>query len=135
MGELFAWDACRYPRMKMRKPMACALDDSGKLLGVRRCALGGGVAGENGVVAAESTAGENDGEANGGEHENDRGIGRELGKEIGCSAGAEGGLRSLAPEGAGEVCGFALLEEDDANEKERDDDVDDKDEIEHGAAL
>jgi hypothetical protein len=28
-----------------------------------------------------------------------------------------------------------LLEKDDANEKERDDDVDDKDQIEHGAAL
>lgn len=121
--------------MKNAQADGLRIENSGKLLGVCRGALGRGVSGENGVVATEGTAGKNDGEANGGEHEDDRGIGGELGEEAGCSARAEGGLRSLAPEGSGEVCGFALLEKDDANKKERDDDVDDKDQIEHGAAL
>jgi hypothetical protein len=68
-------------------------------------------------------AGEQDSEADGGEHEDDGGVGGELGEEIGCAAGAEGGLRTLAAEGSGEVGGFALLKEDDADDEERDDDV------------
>ena len=94
--------------------------DSGRLL-LRGCRLGGPGAGEDGVVAAG--AGEKDGEADGGEHEDDGGVGGQFGEEVGCATGAEGGLRALAAEGSGEVGGFALLEEDDANDEERDDDV------------
>ncbi len=89
----------------------------------------GGVTGEDGVVAAG--AGEQDGEADGGEHEDDRGPGGELGEEIGCSARSEGGLRSLAAEGSGEVGGLALLEQDDADEEERDDNVQDYEKDNH----
>ena len=68
-------------------------------------------------------AGEQDGEGDGGEHEDDCRPGGELGEEVGCAARAEGGLRTLTAEGTGEVGGFALLEQDYANEEERDDDV------------
>ena len=62
--------------------------------------------------------GEQDGEADGSEYEEDRRPGGELGEEVGCSARSEGGLRSLAAKGSGEVGGFALLEEDDSDDKE-----------------
>ena len=75
--------------------------------------------------------GEQDGEADGSEHEEDRRPGGELGEEVGCSAGSEGGLRSLAAEGCGEVGGLALLEQDDADEEERDNDVQDYEKDNH----
>ena len=68
-------------------------------------------------------AGEQDGEADGAEHEDDGGVGGQLGEEVGCATGAEGGLGALTAEGSGEVGGFALLEEDDADDEERDDNV------------
>ena len=94
-----------------------------------RLLLGGGrlggwralYAGEDGAVG--SGAREQDREADGAEHEDDGGVGGQLGEEVGCAARAEGGLRALAAEGSGEVGGLALLEEDDANNEERDDDV------------
>src|ERR1700722_15713063 len=97
--------------------------------------LAGGVlcAGEDGVVAAG--AGEQNGEANRGEHEDDGRVGGELGEEVGCAAWAEGCLRTLAAEGSCEVGGLALLEEDDADDEERDNDVEDNDYIEHRVAL
>jgi hypothetical protein len=104
----------------MRKPMACAFFDSTRLL-LRGCRLGGLGAGEDGVVAAGAR--EKDGETDGGEHEDDRGVGGELGEEVGRAARAEGRLGALTAEGSGEVGGLALLEEDDANDEERDDDV------------
>ena len=82
-----------------------------------------------------SRAGEHDREADGGEHEDDGRIGGQLGEEIGCAAGAEGRLRTLTAEGSGEVGGFALLEEDDANDKERDDDMEDDEDIEHRSSV
>jgi hypothetical protein len=88
--------------------------------------------GEHGVIAAG--AGQHDGEADGGEHEEDGGPGSELGEEVGRAPGAEGGLRSLAAEGAGEIGGFALLDEDDADEEEADDDVEGDEEVDHGRA-
>jgi hypothetical protein len=90
--------------------------------------LTGGVlcAGEDGVVAAAG-AGEQNGEANGGEHEDDGRVGGELGEEVGCAARAEGCLRALSAEGSGEVGGFALLEEHDADDEERDNNVEDND--------
>ena len=66
---------------------------------------------------------EQDGKADGGNHEDDGGPGGELGEEVSCSARAEGCLRSLTAEGSGEVGGFALLEEDDANDEQRNDNV------------
>ena len=105
---------------KMRKPMACAFFDSGKLL-LRGGRLGGLGAGEDRVVAAGAR--EQDREADGAEHEDDGGVGGQLGKEVGCTAGPEGRLGALTAEGSGEVGGFALLEEDDGNDEERDDDV------------
>jgi hypothetical protein len=91
------------------------------------CRLAGGVcaAGKDGVVA--TSAGEQNGEANGGEHEDDGRVGSELGEEVGCAARAEGCLRTLTAEGSGEIGGFALLEEDYADDEERDNDVKDND--------
>ena len=66
---------------------------------------------------------EEDGEADGAEHEDDGGVGGQLGEKVGCAARAEGRLGALTAEGSGEVGGFALLKEDDANDEERDDDV------------
>ena len=76
-------------------------------------------------------AGKHDGEADGGDHEEDGGPGGELGEEVGRSAGSKGGLRSLAAEGCGEVGGLALLEQDDADEEERNDDVQDNEKDDH----
>ena len=73
-------------------------------------------------------------QANGGAHENNRRPGGETGEQVGCAAGAEGGLRSLAAEGAGEIRGLALLQQDDTNQKERNDDMDDDEQNEHGKA-
>jgi hypothetical protein len=75
--------------------------------------------------------GEHDGEADGGEHEDDGGVGGELGEEVGGAARAEGGLRALAAEGSGEVGGFAGLEQDDSDEEEADDDVEEDEKIDH----
>jgi hypothetical protein len=118
----------------MRKPKACASLKIEELL-FGRCGLAGGVgsAGEDGVVA--TGAREQDGEADGGQHEDDGRVGGELGEEIGCAARAEGGLGSLATEGAGEVGGLALLQEDYANEKETDDNVNDDEKNNHRSCL
>ena len=85
--------------------------------------------GEDRTVAAG--AGEQDGEADRGDHEEDGGPGGELGEEVGCSAGSEGGLRSLPAEGSGEVGGLALLKQNDADEEERDNDVQDYEKDNH----
>jgi hypothetical protein len=93
----------------------------GRRLLLRGCCLGGLGAGEDGVVGGGAR--EENGEADGTEHEDDGGVGGQLGEEVGCATGAEGCLGALAAEGSGEVGGFALLEEDDADDEERDDDV------------
>jgi hypothetical protein len=60
------------------------------------CRLAGGArgAGKDGVVA--TSAGEQNGEANGGKHEDDGRVGSELGEEVGCAARAECCLRTLS---------------------------------------
>jgi hypothetical protein len=119
----------------MRKPLGLRIwmERCGLFFRGRRLAGGMLGAGEDGVVAAG--AGEQNGEANGGEHEDDGRVGGELGEEVGCAAGAEGCLRTLTAEGSGEVGGLALLEEDDADDEERDNDVEDNNEIEHRVGL
>jgi hypothetical protein len=117
----------------MRRPWACAwlnLNSPRLLFG---CALGGFGAGEDRVIGAGAR--EQDGEANGGEHEEDGRPGGELGEKIGCSARSEGGLRSLATEGSSEVGGLALLEQDDADEEERDENVQDNEKNDHRDCL
>ena len=116
-------------KMRNRRP-AHFLRKQKRWLLLRR-ALGGGVrgAGEDGVVGVG--AGEQDGEADGGEHEEDGRVGGQLGEEVGCATGSEGGLRSLAAEGSGEVGGLALLEQDDTDEEERDDNVQDNEKDDH----
>jgi hypothetical protein len=91
------------------------------LCGRRLCGRGGLGTGEDGAVGAGAR--EQNGEADGAEHEDDGGVSGQLGEEVGCAARPEGCLGALTAEGSGEVGGFALLEEDDANDKERDDDV------------
>jgi len=108
----------------MRKPVACAylIRTDDLLLCGRRLGGGGGLdAGEDRAIGAGAR--EQDGEADGAEHEDDGGVGGQLGEEVRCAARAKGCLRTLAAEGSGEVGGFALLEEDDADDEERDDDV------------
>ena len=96
-----------------------------------RGALGGGVggAGEDRVVAAGAR--EQDGEADGGEHEADSGVGGEFGEQVRGAARTECCLRSLAAEGTGEIGRLALLEQDDADEEERDDNVQDNEKNDH----
>jgi hypothetical protein len=117
----------------MRRPMACAfwkLEDL--LLGGR---LGGGMrgAGEDRAVAAD--AGEHDGEADGGEHEEDCGVGGELGEEVRCATRTEGCLRTLAAKGSSQVGGFTLLQENYADDEERDDYMQDNEKIDHRSSL
>jgi hypothetical protein len=89
--------------------------------------LAGGVlgAGKDGAVAAR--AGEQNGEANGGEHEDDGRVGGEFGEEVRCATRAERCLRTLTAKGSGEIGRLALLEKDDADDEERDSDVEDND--------
>ncbi len=75
-----------------------------------------GGAGEDGVIGAR--AGEQDGEADGGQHEEDGRPGGELGEEVGGSAWAEGGLRPLPAEGAGKISRAALLQQDDSDKNQ-----------------
>ena len=98
------------------------------------CALLGWSPGEDGVAAAVG-AGEQDGEQEREQHEGDGSPGGELGEQIGCAAGAEGGLRTLAAEGAGEIGRFALLKQDDADEEETDDDVDGDEKVDHAGCF
>jgi len=101
------------------------------MLLLRGGGLGGGVRGarEDRVIAAG--AGEQDGEPDGGEHEKDRGVGGQLGEEVGRAAGTEGCLRTLSAKGSGEVGGFALLQKNDADDEERDDNVNDNEKVDH----
>jgi hypothetical protein len=107
----------------MRKPVACAFDLRRLLLRWGRLARGRGGfgAGEDGTVGGGAR--EQDGEADGAEHEDDGRVGSQLGEEVSRAAGAEGCLRTLTAEGTGEVGGLALLEENDADDEERNDNV------------
>lgn len=89
--------------------------------------------GEDGVIAAR--AGEHDREADGGDHEEHCRPCREFGEERRCSARTESCLRTLSAEGTGEVCRASLLQKNNADDEERDDDMDDKDEIEHRSSF
>ena len=116
--------------MKMRGPDGSRIGGkadirSSKGLFLGRSRLGGLAPGEDRVVGVG--AGQKNGEADGGEHETDRRVGGQFSEEVGCAAGAERGLRALAAERSGEVGGLALLQKDDADEEERDDDMEDDD--------
>lgn len=96
------------------------------------CGLGRFGAGEDGVLAAR--AGQHDGQADRGEHEDDGGVGGELGEEVRGTAGTEGGLRTLSAEGSCEVGRLAGLEQHDADEEEANDNVNEDEEIDHRGA-
>jgi hypothetical protein len=81
------------------------------------------------VVAA--VAREQDRQANGKEHEEDRCPGRELGQQVGRTARTEGGLRTLAAEGTGQIGRLALLEQNDPDEEEANDDMDEDEKVDH----
>jgi len=68
---------------------------------------------------------QNDRQADGGEHEDNRRVGGEAGEEVGGAAGAEGSLRTGTAEGSSEVGRLALLKQDYADEEQADDDVQD----------
>ena len=78
---------------------------------------------------------EHDREPDGTEHEDDRRVRGEPGEEVGCTARPEGCLRTLPAESSGEIGRFALLEEDDADEKERDNNVDDNEKNDHRSCF
>ena len=52
-----------------------------------------------------------------------------VGEQVGCAAGAEGGLRTLAAEGACQIGGFAGLQQHDADEEQADDNVHNEDQV------
>ena len=90
----------------------------------------GGCTGEDGFVCAR--AGEHDCERDGDDHEEYRAPGGELGEQVGRAARAKGRLRTLAAECAGEISGFALLQQHNSDQKQTDDDVNDYQKDEHG---
>jgi len=96
------------------------------LLGSRLRARG---AGEDGVIAA--AAREQDGQRDGEQHEEHGSPGGELGEQVGRTAGTEGGLRTLAAKGAGEVGGLALLQKNDSDEEEANYDMDEGEKVNH----
>src|ERR1039458_1243017 len=99
---------------------------------LRRGLLGGG-AGEDGAVAAGAR--EHHGERDGEDHEEHRAPGGELGEQVGRATRAKRRLRTLAAERAGEVGGFALLQQHNADQKQTDDDVNHNQNIEHREFL
>jgi len=99
-----------------------------RLLG--RGADGGGLAFavENRVGCAGAVV--EDDQADRGAHEDDGGPGGEAREHVGGGAGSEGGLRALTAEGAGEVGGTALLDENNTDQEETHDQVNDNENIE-----
>jgi hypothetical protein len=81
---------------------------------------------EHGVRATGALIEDN--QAEGSAHEDDGGPGGEPGKDVGRGAGSEGGLRALTAEGACEIGRAALLQQDDADQKEAHNDVEDDNE-------
>jgi len=116
-----------------RRLMACAFEFRRDLLLGRRGLARRGVR-EHRTVGLVGVR-HDDGQGDGGDHEEDGGPGGELGEKVGGSTGTKGGLRTLTTKGASEIGGFALLKEDDTDEEEADDNVQDQEENEHGAVL
>ena len=91
-----------------------------------------------GAIEHGATAGvfaDQDKEGDGGHHKEDGSPGGKAGEHVGGAARTEGGLRSLATEGASEIGALALLQQDNRDEKERDDDVNDGQEDDHATAF
>ena len=86
--------------------------------------------GEDG--AADARAAQHHGERDGYHHEEHRAPCGELGEQVGRAARAKGRLRALAAEGPGEIGGFALLQQNNADQKQADDDVNHYQKDEHG---
>jgi hypothetical protein len=101
--------------------MACLLDGVARKLLAGFCRSGGSCSFENGVRSV--AARHKDGESDGGAGEEDCRPGRKACEQVGRAARPKGGLRSLATESTGEVRALALLQQDYANQEERDDDV------------
>src|ERR1700693_3422216 len=90
-------------------PLSIRLKKSCRLLAGlgRRGNRSGLGAGQNRVGAGGADV--EHGQADGGEHENDRRPGGEPSEDVGCGAGTKSGLRTLAAESACEVSRTALL--------------------------
>ena len=76
-----------------------------------------------------------DGEADGGDHEDHRGPGGGASKQVGSRARPEGGLRSLAAEGTGQIGALALLQQNDGNQKQAHQNVNYDKQIDHYVAF
>ena len=94
------------------------------------CGLGGFDAREHGARAAGAL--DQNGEPDGGEHEDDSRPGGHLGQQVGRPAGSERGLRALTAKGAGEISALALLQQNNANQDEANDNVNGTDKPDHG---
>ncbi len=66
-----------------------------------------------------------DRESDRGHHECNRAPGGHLREYVACCARAKGGLRALTSECSGEIGALALLQEDDADQKDADENVND----------
>ena len=110
-----------------------------RLLSGTRCGLlfsGGGLAwrvGEHRAIAA--SARHDDRKCDRGDHEDYGRPRSETGEKVGRATRAKGSLRTLATECSSEVCGFALLNEDDADKEETDYDVQNDEQNEHVRTL
>src|SRR5271165_1538280 len=76
-----------------------------------------------------------DGEPDGGDHEDDGAPTGGAGEQVGRRAGSKGSLRTLAAEGSGEIGAFALLEKNDGDQEETNNDVNHDKQIDHAAAF
>src|SRR5271157_4153607 len=76
-----------------------------------------------------------DGEPDGGNHEDDGAPASRAREQVSRGAGSEGCLRALAAEGSGEIGALALLEENDGDQEETNNDVNHDKQVDHAAAF
>jgi hypothetical protein len=116
-------------------PVVDPIEEGGRLLAWfgRRRNRSGLCAGENRVGARGADV--EHGQAEGGDHEDDRRPGGEPGEHVGRGARAESGLRTLAAKGACQIGRTALLKQNDADKEQADDHMNDDDEVKKNLHL
>jgi hypothetical protein len=117
------------PRTKSRGTLLLRCGVCGRLLVDGR----GGRAFEH--RASADVLADEDEQGDRGHGEDDGGPGGHAGEQIGGAARTECSLRSLTAEGAGEIGALALLQQDNRDHEDRDDDVNDGQEDDHGTAF
>lgn len=76
-----------------------------------------------------------DGEADGGQHEDDRRPCGQASQQVGCATRTESCLRTLTAEGSGEIGRLTLLYQNNANKEQADNDVQNNEKNDHGSSV